>query len=301
MGSVIKFAHRAEAALVRAGLGLLRLMPPARASAFAGGLAGFIGPLIPTSRVAQRNLALAMPELKPAARQRIVKEVWASLGATVAELAHIGQLHETSSGPGYELAGWKEHAAPALASGKPVMILTGHIGNWEIIPPAAYAHGMDLAFMYRAASNPLVDGMILRLREADFGRKVRMFPKGAPGARAAYAHMLRGGHLGMLMDQKLDNGIPAPFFGRMAMTSPALASFALKFKAPVLPVHVERIGPARLRMICEAPMALPDTGDRNADIATMTAEMNRILERWIRERPGAWLWLHRRWPKEAGS
>jgi KDO2-lipid IV(A) lauroyltransferase len=166
-----------------------------------------------------------------------------------------------------------------------------------MIPPAAFARGMDLAFMYRAASNPLVDKMILRLREANFQRRVIMFAKGASGARGAYAHLMRGGHLGLLNDQKLDNGIAAPFFGRDAMTAPALASFTLKFRCPVFPVHVVREGPARLNVIFEPPIPLPDTGDKQADVLALTTTANAILERWIREVPGSWLWLHRRWPK----
>jgi KDO2-lipid IV(A) lauroyltransferase len=108
---------------------------------------------------------------------------------------------------------------------------------------------------------------------------------------------MRGGHLGLLNDQKLDNGIAAPFFGRDAMTAPALASFALKFRCPVFPVHVVREGPARLNVIFEAPIPLPDTGDKQADVLALTTTANAILERWIREVPGSWLWLHRRWPK----
>jgi KDO2-lipid IV(A) lauroyltransferase len=81
------------------------------------------------------------------------------------------------------------------------------------------------------------------------------------------------------------------------MTAPAMASFALKFQCPVFPVHVVRVAPARLQVIFEAPMALPNSGDKEADVLAMTTDMNGILERWIREKPGAWLWLHRRWPK----
>jgi KDO2-lipid IV(A) lauroyltransferase len=101
----------------------------------------------------------------------------------------------------------------------------------------------------------------------------------------------------MLNDQKLDNGIAVPFFGRDAMTAPALASFALKFRCPIIPVHVVREGPARLHVICEPPLTLPESGDKQADVLALTTETNRILERWIREKPGSWLWLHRRWPK----
>jgi Kdo2-lipid IVA lauroyltransferase/acyltransferase len=294
----VPFAHKAEALLVRLCLGLFRMLPPAAASKLGGGVARAIGPLIPVSKIADKNLRMAMPELDQAQRRRIVKEVWENLGHTAAELARIGDLHQTASGPGYFVTGWEEHVAPALAKGGPAIFFTGHIGNWEIIPPAAFSRGVDIGFMYRAASNSLVNDTILKLREANFRRKVVMFPKGGAGARQAYAHMTRGQHLGLLVDQKLDNGISVPFFGIPAMTAPAMASFALKFKCPVLPVHVVRVGPARLNVVCEAPLALPDTGDKEQDVLALTTEMNRTLEKWIREKPGAWLWLHRRWPRE---
>jgi KDO2-lipid IV(A) lauroyltransferase len=296
--SDVSLAYRAEALLVRACLRGLRLLRPASASWLAGSVARLIGPLIPVSRIADINLRLAMPELDAAQRKKIVADVWQNLGSTAAELIRIGDLHQTASGPGYIVTGWEEHVAPALARGGPAIFFTGHIGNWEIIPPAAFSRGVDIGFMYRAASNPLVNDQILALREANFRRKVIMFPKGGLGARQAYAHMMRGGHLGMLVDQKLDNGAAIPLFGHKAMTATALASFAIKFKCPVLPVHVVRIGPARLQIICDAPMAIPDTGNKDADVLSMTADMNRILERWIREKPGAWLWLHKRWPRE---
>jgi KDO2-lipid IV(A) lauroyltransferase len=290
-------AHRAEALLVNAAVWLLRRLSPAAASNLGGRLARAVGPLIPVSKVADKNLAAAMPELDAAARRRIVAEVWENLGRTACELVRIGDLHESASGPGFFVTGWEENVAPYLPKDGPMLIFTAHIGNWEVIPPAFWSRGVDLGFMYRAASNALVDETILRLREANFGRKVAMFPKGGTGARQAYAHMRRGGNLGMLVDQKLDNGIAAPLFGRTAMTAPATAIFAKKFNCPVFPVHVVRVGPARLEMICEPPMAIPDTGDKDRDVAVMTADINAILERWIREKPGAWLWLHRRWPK----
>jgi Kdo2-lipid IVA lauroyltransferase/acyltransferase len=85
------------------------------------------------------------------------------------------------------------------------------------------------------------------------------------------------------------------------MTTPALAQFALRVRCPVIPIHPVRLGPARFRVICEPPLSLPDTGDRKADVYALTLAMNGTLERWIRERPDCWLWLHRRWPKETDS
>ncbi len=80
------------------------------------------------------------------------------------------------------------------------------------------------------------------------------------------------------------------------MTAPALAQLALRYNCPVLPARVERIGGARFRLIVEPPLALPRTGDRQADTRALTEAVNRCLERWITDRPEQWLWLHRRWP-----
>jgi KDO2-lipid IV(A) lauroyltransferase len=125
-----------------------------------------------------------------------------------------------------------------------------------------------------------------------------MFAKGAQGARAALTHLQAGGSLGLLVDQKMNDGIAVPFFGRAAMTAPAIAQFALRFDAPILPVHVVRLGPARFRMICEPPLNIARTGDKKTDTYAILLAVNTTLERWIREQPESWLWLHRRWPRK---
>ncbi len=92
--------------------------------------------------------------------------------------------------------------------------------------------------------------------------------------------------LGLLLDQKMNDGIPVPFFGRDAMTAPALAQFALKYGCPVVPAHVIRLGGARFRLVIEPPMTIAHTGDRHADILTVMTQVNQTIEGWIREHPG---------------
>jgi KDO2-lipid IV(A) lauroyltransferase len=94
----------------------------------------------------------------------------------------------------------------------------------------------------------------------------------------------------------MNDGIAVPFFGRPAMTAPALAQFALKYDCPLVPVHVVREGGFRFRVIVEPPLEVRPTGDRHGDLATITGAVNRVIEGWIRATPGQWLWLHRRWP-----
>ena len=290
--------QRLEAVAVRLLLGLFRRLGPVRASDLGGRLCRAIGPLLPVSRVADANLRLTMPELDAAARRRIVRGVWDNLGRTAAEFPHLAALRkDTASGPGWVARGAEVLEAQARIGG-PVLFVSAHIGNWEMLPQAVAHFGLRFSSFYRAAGNPLVDKMIRDLRDAAMGTPVPLFAKGARGARLALAHVLRGGSLGMLVDQKMNDGIEARLFGQPAMTATALAAIALRQRCPVIAGRVERIGPARLRLVVDPPLALPDTGDRMADQAILTQRINDMLEGWIRETPHSWLWLHRRWPKE---
>jgi KDO2-lipid IV(A) lauroyltransferase len=253
--------------------------------------------LLPVSKVADANLRAAMPDLDAAARRRIVRGVWESLGRTAAEFPHMGRIpHNSPSGPGWEVQG-EAIVADLAARGGPAIFFSGHIGNWEILPRAATFHGVAAANLYRAAQNTAVDALIRNLRETAAGQKLLYFQKGARGARQTLRHLANGGILAALVDQKMNDGIEARLFGLPAMTASAVASLALHFRCPLVPAVSRRIGPARLRLIVEPPLTLPDTGNRAADVLSLTQAMNDVLERWIREAPESWLWLHRRWPK----
>ena len=165
-----------------------------------------------------------------------------------------------------------------------------------MLPPAVAAYGMVFSSMYRGAKNPLIDRMLIRLRHKALGAEVPQFAKGAAGARAALAHVNRGGFLGMLMDQKMNDGIAVPLLGHPAMTAPAPAQLALRFRCPVIPGRVQRLGPCRFRLVVDPPLPLPGGPDRQAAVRALTLAINDTLSRWIRERPEEWLWPHRRWP-----
>ncbi|HUZ62661.1 MAG TPA: lauroyl acyltransferase [Acetobacteraceae bacterium] len=291
-----RLLHAIETALVRAALAVLRRLGPAASSNLGGAIARALGPLLPVSAVARANLRLALPELGAAAHRRILRGVWDNLGRTVAELPHLGALGPTETGPGWEIEG-AEHLQALAARGGPAILFSGHIGNWEMLPRVVAAFGIAMSSLYRPPDNRAVDAILRDLRRAAIGTDVRLFPKGAAGARAAFGHLARGGYLGLLIDQKLNDGIAVEFFGRRAMTAPSLAALALRFRCPVIPGHILRLGPARFRLVVEPPLPLPDSGDRDADILALTRSVNATLERWIRARPEGWLWLHRRWPR----
>ena len=102
----------------------------------------------------------------------------------------------------------------------------------------------------------------------------------------------------MPVDQKMNDGIEARLFNHSAMTATVLKAIALCQRCPVIPGHIDRIGPARLRPIVEPALKSPDTGDRSADQSTLSQQVNDVLEKWIKAKPESWLWLRRRWPRE---
>src|SRR5207248_7600099 len=152
---------------------------------------------------------------------------------------------------------------------------------------AATQYGLDIAQIYRAPNNPLIDRIVARLR----GGKSELIPKGAIASRRAVAALRRGGHVSLLADQKLNEGIAVPFFGRPAMTAPALALLALHFDCAVLPARVERLKGARFRLTIYPPLDTPRSGDRDADVLAMMTAVNATLEGWIRERAEQWFWV----------
>src|SRR3984893_3029364 len=261
------------------------------ASASGGWLARHVGPFLGISKRARLNLRRALPELSEIEIERVITGMWDNLGRVAAEYPHLRKIRVFEPGGRVETHGF-EHVNRAVAAGRRMIIFSGHIANWEIAMLAAVQYGVSVAQIYRAANNPLVDQMITRFR----GPGEELIPKGTVPARRAIAALRRGAHLTMLADQKMNDGIPVPFFGRSAMTAPALAVLALRFDCDVMPARVERLAGARFRLTICPPLPLPRSGDHHADVAALMAQVNRTLEAWIRDRPEQLCWFPRRCP-----
>jgi KDO2-lipid IV(A) lauroyltransferase len=283
--------HRVEAAGAALFFAAAGVLPLDLASTAGGALARLLGPHLGISNRARRNLRAALPDLAPAEIERIVHGMWDNLGRVAAEYPHLRRIRVFAPNDRVETQGI-EHLDSVRAAGRSAILFGGHLGNWEIAALAAGQYGIDVAQIYRAANNPLVDRMIARFR----GNDSEFIPKGALASRRALTALKRGGHLSLLADQKLNDGIAVPFFSRPAMTAPALATLALHFDCAVLPVRVERLGGAHFRLTIEPPLPLPRSGDRTVDIAALMSAVNRTLEGWIRAHPEQWFWLHQRWP-----
>jgi KDO2-lipid IV(A) lauroyltransferase len=281
-----------EAMVVQGAFALFGAMRLETASAIGGRLGRIFGPWIGATRRARKNLQRAFPEKSAADIEAIIRDMWDNLGRVATEYPHLSRMRATPPDADIEMKG-AEHVANALARGKPLIFIAGHLANWEIGAIAAQACGAPVHLIYRAANNPWVDE-IFRKGRRDIA--AGLVPKGADGARQAVKLLRSGEHLGILIDQKMNDGIAVPFFGRDAMTAPAPARLALRFDCAVLPVQVERIEGARFRVTFHPPLRQQSGGDAQRDALTLMTQANALLESWIRQRPAQWLWVHRRWP-----
>ena len=210
--------------------GAFAALPLDCASALGGAIGRLIGPFFGISERAPRNIRCAFPGSSESEIAGITRGMWDNLGRVTAEYPHLRKIRVFEPGGRVETLGF-EYIDQAVAAGRRMIIFSGHLANWEIGMLAAVQYGISVSQIYRAANNPLVDRMITRFR----GDAGELIPKGAGGARGAIATLRRGAHLTMLADQKMNDGIPVPLFGRPAMTAPALAALALRFDCDVLP------------------------------------------------------------------
>lgn len=287
------FLWRLEAFGFDLFIGAVRLMGVDRASDFGGWLGRTFGPMSGAHKVASRNLKLAFPDKDAAWHEQILCEQWDGLGRSFAEFPLMDKILPSTGR--VEVVN-KERLVEIAENRIPVVFVSGHLSNWEVMPAAIVDSGVVCEMTYRAANNPYVDR---RIKESRFRYGVRLFaPKGGDGARELLEGMKQGKSVALMNDQKFNSGVAAPFFGHLAHTAPGPTRLAIRFGTVLQPMSVQRLKGARFRAVVHDPIVPPKTGDRTADIEAGVRMINAFMEDRIRERPAEWFWVHRRWPNE---
>jgi KDO2-lipid IV(A) lauroyltransferase len=284
---------RMEAGLLALFWWFCARLEPDTASAFGQRLFRRIGPSLGKAAQVQRNLRVAFPDLSEAERADLLREVWGNAGAVLAEYPHFKAIcHDDFAGHFEVLEKWD--VAGNRAAGRHGIFVTAHVGNWELPGAAAGHHGFPITVIYAPSRNPFIDRMLRRRREALGCRLVSL----EEGARHLLRELTEGRSVGLVVDTRDDDGVAIPFFGVDKLTTLAPARLALRFGCDLVPARVERVGPARFRLIVHEPIR-PDpalASDKDRAIQMMR-DLNRLFEQWIRERPEQWLCIKRAWPK----
>jgi len=289
-------AHRAEYYAMRATIGGLRALSWDAACKF-GEKLGALGyrPLGIRKRVVERQIAAAFPDLGPEAVVNLARESYAHLGRTFIETALLDTLGKDGLQKLVEsVEGWEE-IEEVMSKGKGAVLVTGHIGNWELAGSYVAARGVPLDAIVRGMANPLFDAYINHTREVigmtvvPDSEAVRRTPRSLRAGRAV-AFVADQGVMGLASTF-------VPFFGRPAKTPRGAAVFALRFDVPVVFVVALRKPNGRYRIVVERIEA-PQTGDRDRDVDAIVARFTQHLEKWVRAVPAQYFWQHRRWRRQ---
>jgi KDO2-lipid IV(A) lauroyltransferase len=242
-------------------------------------------------RLALDNLRLAFPAWSESDRHRLARRSFQHLGLLFTELCDLSvhpldQFLERVSVEGLE------HVKATMASHGRALVLSAHLGNWELLTAASRFTDYELTVVVRPLDLAWLNALAARLRRQ---AGVELIDK--RGALPSVLQALRRGRMvGILLDQNASRreGVFVPFFGHPASTSRAMAVLALRTRTPILPVFAHRESGARHRVVVHPPLEVPASSGP-ASLVELSARCTAVIERAIRETPEQWLWAHDRW------
>jgi KDO2-lipid IV(A) lauroyltransferase len=279
----------------------LRRTDPDRLADIGGWLMRTIGPLLPENRIGRENLIAAFPEKSAAEIETILRGAWDNLGRTGAEFAHLDRLmdfdpeHPDRRGRIETTPENSERFVALQNDGKPALVFTAHLANWELPAIGAATYKLDSAVLYRRPNNVGIDKWLRETRAASMGA---LIPTGLDAPLKIADALQRGAHVGMLVDQYYVRGVEVTFFGRRTMANPLLARLARHFDCPIHGTRMIRLPGHRFHAEITKEIAPARDPDGKIDVAGTMQIITSVVEGWIREHPEQWLWLHRRWRPE---
>jgi KDO2-lipid IV(A) lauroyltransferase len=287
--------------VVRAVFALSRALGPERSGEVGAALARWIGPLLRAHRTALANIRMAYPQMPEADVRALARAAWDNLGRTGGEYPHLGRLFDfdpDSTVPGRSEVDGIEHFLALRDDGRPGLVFSAHLANWELPAICAARFGLDTTAVFRAPNDPAIARVLHEIRSETMGN-LEAARQGA--AFAMQGALEKGGHLGMLIDQHFTRGVIVTFMGRPALVNPVLGKFARRFDCPVHGVRVIRLPNHRFRLQLTPPLDLPRDPDGQVNVQGAMQAMTSVVEGWVREHPEQWLWMHRRWRAPLGA
>ena len=289
-----------EAAVGALTIGLLRVtryFDPIKTADLFGRIARLIGPMTREQRIGRANLTAAFPERSPEEIENILAGVWDNLGRLGAEFAHLDHIweHDPAHPEDSRIEiqpRTHELFAQLRLDGKPALIFTGHLGNWEMPAVAAVEHGLDAAILFRRPNSASANRIIEELRGGKMGT---LIPAGRDAPLKLADALQKGQHVAILVDQYFTNGVDVTFFGRKTKANPTLARLLRQIECPIHGVRIIRLPGHRFRAELSEEVKPVRDASGQIDVQGTTQAITSVVEGWIREYPDQWLWLHRRW------
>lgn len=295
---VLKLIHFRQWLVAQLTFGLLnflKIFPADPAIRFADRFARYIGPKFWRHKLMMTNLRNAFPEKGEAELQEIAVASWGHMGRLAAEYVFLDRLFDfdpEQAEPGRVEVSGTPIFLDLRDNPRPFIVFTAHTGNFELLPVAGKAFGLEVMVLFRPPNNPYIADKVFSFRSARMGQLV---PSHAGSSFSLARRLDAGGGVGVLVDQKFRKGLSTNFFGRPVKTNPLLAKLVRQFDADVYPARCIRLPNNRFRLEIEPRIELPRDERGNLDIQGTSQVLNDKVESWVREYPEQWLWYHDRW------
>ena len=251
-------------------------------------LFSFFGPLFRSKKIIYSNLTNAFPNLNEFEKSKITKTMWCNYGKILAEYIFIKNFRETKLEQNVIVKG-QEILDKIQINKKPVIFISGHFNNFELMAMHIDKSGIDLAAIYRPLNNKYLNTIMEKIRRNYICNK--QVKKGIAGTKLLLKYFRNGTSIALMIDQRVSQGLRSNFFNKKASTTTIPAQFIKKFKCDVVPIYIERTNNINFKITINKPIKFSDS----SSIEAITNDLNKILEKMILENPEQWIWTHDRW------
>ena len=247
-----------------------------------------LGPLFRSKKTIYSNISLAFPNSEENLKKNISKKMWQSYGRILAEYIFIKTFRSFNSEKYFSITGQKI-LDEVKNSNEPVIFVSGHFDNFELMAMHIEKSGINLAAIYRPLNNYFLNPTMENIRKKFICEK--QIKKGVSGTKEILKHFKSGTSIALMIDQRVSQGIKSTFFNKDALTTTIPAQFVKKFNCKIVPIFIERNDVENFNLEIMNPL----TFDNQETIESITLKLNKILEKMIVRNPYQWIWSHNRW------
>ena len=268
---------------------LFKLLGLKYSTRFSGNLMTILGPMFRSNKIIISNLTKAFPKLSLQEKKILSKKMWFNYGRILAEYMYIKYFREKEKFSNLITIENQNILEKIKKESKPVIFISGHFNNFELMAMQIDKFGIDLTTIYRPLNNIFLNPLMERIRKKYICKK--QIKKGIAGTKELLQNFKNGSSIALMIDQRVTEGVMCDFFGQKARTTTIPAQFVKKFNAKIVPVYIQRFDNNKFKL--EFDSVIEFKSDETLDAITL--KLNKILEEMILKNPDQWIWTHNRW------
>ena len=258
------------------------------ASYISGQIVSLVGPFFRSKNLIKLNILRALPNLKRNEMEHIIKKMWNNYGRILAEFIFIKDFRSSKFTNNIEIKG-QEILDIIKKNNEPVIFVSGHFNNFELMAMQIEKSGIDLAVIYRPLNNKFLNFIMEKIRKKHICKN--QIKKGISGTKQLLSFFKKKTSIALMIDQRVSQGIKSNFFNNEALTTTIPAQFVKKFKCKIVPIYIERVKDVNFKLTIYDPIAYSN----NESVEEITLDLNQQLEKLILKNPDQWIWSHNRW------